>query len=77
MLDVELAARQLGEVYAEAMKQPRWARLPPGVMLAEQGDTQEMQALFESFGLAMGIGVLCICMVLVLRLTIASPKNAS
>jgi len=40
--------------------------LPPGVELAEQGDAQEMQALFASFGLAMGIGVLCIYMVLVL-----------
>jgi multidrug efflux pump subunit AcrB len=65
-LEVELAGRQLGEVYAEAMKLPAIASLPPGVRLAEQGDAQEMQALFASFGLAMGIGVLCIYMVLVL-----------
>jgi multidrug efflux pump subunit AcrB len=65
-LEVELAGRQLGEVYAEAMKLPALANLPPGVRIAELGDAQEMQALFASFGLAMGIGVLCIYMVLVL-----------
>jgi multidrug efflux pump subunit AcrB len=65
-LEVELAGRQLGEVYAEAMKLPALAKLPPGVGIAELGDAQEMQALFASFGLAMAIGVLCIYMVLVL-----------
>ncbi len=65
-LEVELAGRQLGEVYAEAMRLPALASLPPGVRIAELGDAQEMQALFGSFGLAMGIGVLCIYMVLVL-----------
>jgi multidrug efflux pump subunit AcrB len=65
-LEVELAGRQLGEVYAEAMKLPSLTSLPPGVRIAELGDAQEMQALFESFGIAMGIGVLCIYMVLVL-----------
>jgi multidrug efflux pump subunit AcrB len=66
VLEVELASRQLGELHAEAMRLPSLASLPPGVVLAEQGDTQEMQLLFESFGLAMSIGVLCIYMVLVL-----------
>jgi multidrug efflux pump subunit AcrB len=65
-LDVELAGRQLGEVYEAAMKLPSLNNLPPGVRIAEQGDAQEMQALFGSFALAMGIGVLCIYMVLVL-----------
>ena len=65
-LDVELAGRQLGEVYEAAMKLPSLGNLPPGVRIAEQGDAQEMQALFGSFALAMGIGVLCIYMVLVL-----------
>jgi multidrug efflux pump subunit AcrB len=65
-LDVELAGRQLGEVYEAAMKLPSLNSLPPGVRIAEQGDAQEMQALFGSFALAMGIGVLCIYMVLVL-----------
>jgi multidrug efflux pump subunit AcrB len=66
VLEVELASRQLGELHAEAMRLPSLASLPPGVVIAEQGDTQEMQLLFQSFGLAMSIGVLCIYMVLVL-----------
>ena len=66
LLEVELASRQLGELHAEALKLPSLRNLPPGVQIAEQGDTQEMQALFASFGLAMSIGVLCIYMVLVL-----------
>jgi len=65
-LDVELAGRELGGVYDEAMALPTLRNLPAGVRLAQQGDAQEMQALFASFGLAMGIGVLCIYMVLVL-----------
>jgi multidrug efflux pump subunit AcrB len=65
-LDVELAGRELGAVYAEAMKLPALGALPAGVRLAELGDAQEMQALFGSFALAMSIGVLCIYMVLVL-----------
>jgi multidrug efflux pump subunit AcrB len=65
-LDVELAGRQLGEVYEAAMALPALKNLPPGVMIAEQGDAQEMQALFGSFGLAMAIGVICIYVVLVL-----------
>ena len=65
-LDVELAGRELGAVYDEAMALPTLLSLPTGVRLAQQGDAQEMQALFASFGLAMGIGVLCIYMVLVL-----------
>jgi multidrug efflux pump subunit AcrB len=65
-LDVELAGRELGAVYDEAMALPTLRSLPSGVRLAQQGDAQEMQALFASFGLAMGIGVLCIYMVLVL-----------
>jgi multidrug efflux pump subunit AcrB len=36
------------------------------VRLADSGDAEMMQELFGSFGLAMGIGVLCIYMVLVL-----------
>ena len=65
-LEVELASRELGEVFAEAMALPSLKNLPPGVRIVELGDAQEMQALFGSFALAMGIGVLCIYMVLVL-----------
>ena len=65
-LDVELGSRSLGDLYQEAMLLPTFKNLPHGVKLAELGDTQEMQTLFSSFGLAMTIGVLCIYGVLVL-----------
>ena len=64
--EVELGRRALGEVDAEARALPSLKNLPPSVKIAELGDTQEMAALFASFGLAMLIGVLCICCVLVL-----------
>jgi multidrug efflux pump subunit AcrB len=65
-LEVELGTRSLGELHAEALALPSLRRLPPQVKLVELGDTQEMQALFASFGLAMAVGVLCIWGVLVL-----------
>lgn len=64
--DVELGLRELGSVNAEAMQLPALKAMPPGVKLAELGDTQMMEELFSSFGLAMTIGVLCIFAVLVL-----------
>lgn len=64
--DVELGLRELGEVYSEALALPTMKNLPPAVKQAELGDTQMQQELFASFGLAMGIGVLCIFAVLVL-----------
>ncbi|MBL8458863.1 MAG: efflux RND transporter permease subunit, partial [Zoogloea sp.] len=66
ILEVELGQRELGEVYNEALALPALQNLPPGVRLADSGDAEMMQELFGSFGLAMGIGVLCIYMVLVL-----------
>ena len=65
-LNVELGARTLGEVNAEARALPSMKNLPPSVKIAELGDAQEMQALFASFGIAMLIGVMCIYGVLVL-----------
>ena len=65
-LDVELSGRSLGEVNAEARALPVFQSLPSSVTIAELGDAQEMQALFNSFGVAMLIGVLCIYGVLVL-----------
>jgi multidrug efflux pump subunit AcrB len=65
-LEVELGKRTLGEVNSEARALPSLKNLPPSVKIAELGDTQEMAALFASFGLAMLIGVLCIYCVLVL-----------
>ncbi|MCE2866787.1 MAG: efflux RND transporter permease subunit [Oxalobacteraceae bacterium] len=65
-LEVELGGRSLGELNEEARALPSMKNLPPSVTIAELGDAQEMQALFESFGIAMLIGVLCIYGVLVL-----------
>jgi multidrug efflux pump subunit AcrB len=65
-LEVELGKRSLGEVNEEARALPTMKNLPPSVKIAELGDTQEMAALFASFGIAMLIGVLCIYCVLVL-----------
>ena len=64
--DVELGVRELGDVFADALKLPTLKALPPGVKIAELGDAQMMAELFSSFGLAMLIGVLCIFAVLVL-----------
>ena len=64
--DVELGIRELGDVFADALKLPTLKALPPGVKIAELGDAQMMAELFSSFGLAMLIGVLCIFAVLVL-----------
>ncbi|MFJ7567787.1 efflux RND transporter permease subunit [Herminiimonas sp. NPDC097707] len=64
--DVELGTRSLGDLNTEARALPTLQNLPPAVKIAELGDAQEMQALFNSFGLAMAIGVLCIYGVLVL-----------
>jgi multidrug efflux pump subunit AcrB len=45
---------------------PSLSQLPPGVIRTEIGDAEAMAELFESFGLAMLTGVLCIYVVLVL-----------
>ncbi|WP_087001342.1 efflux RND transporter permease subunit [Rhizobium sullae] len=65
-LSVELNGRILGDVNGEAQALPALQRLPPGVILVEQGELQRSSELFQSFGLAMAIGVFCIYAVLVL-----------
>ncbi|QIO77042.1 efflux RND transporter permease subunit (plasmid) [Rhizobium leguminosarum] len=65
-LSVELNGRILGDVNREAQALPALRRLPPGVTLVEQGELQRSTELFQSFGLAMAIGVFCIYAVLVL-----------
>ena len=65
-LDIELGSRSLGQLNAEVRTLPVKQQLPAGVRLAELGDAQEMNELFNSFGIAMTIGVLCIYGVLVL-----------
>ncbi|HEU4374868.1 MAG TPA: efflux RND transporter permease subunit [Telluria sp.] len=65
-LEVELNGRSLGEVNDEASRLPSVKALPASVQLADLGDAQEMAGLFDSFIVAMLIGVLCIYGVLVL-----------
>ncbi len=65
-LDVELGGLELGEVSESAKLLPSMRDLPPSVKVADLGDAEEMRNLFDSFGVAMLIGVLCIYGVLVL-----------
>ncbi|MFM2187307.1 MAG: efflux RND transporter permease subunit [Burkholderiaceae bacterium] len=65
-LEVELNNQPLGEVSAAAESLPSVLSLPAGVNQSKFGDAEVMAELFESFGLAMLTGVLCIYMVLVL-----------
>ncbi|MBX5102753.1 efflux RND transporter permease subunit [Rhizobium lentis] len=65
-LSVELNGRILGDVNREAQALPALQHLPWGVTLVEQGELQRSSELFQSFALAMAIGVFCIYAVLVL-----------
>ncbi len=65
-LTIELAGRSVGEVQREAMQLPSLRTLPTGVRLIESGELQRTGELFQSFGLAMAVGVFCIYAVLVL-----------
>jgi multidrug efflux pump subunit AcrB len=65
-LDVELGSRSLGELYQQALQLPSLKELPASVEIMQLGDTQEMNDLFISFGIAMAVGVFCIYGVLVL-----------
>jgi multidrug efflux pump subunit AcrB len=64
--EIELNGQPLGEVEKEARALPSLAKLPPGVIQRSVGDAEAMAELFDSFGLAMLTGVLCIYIVLVL-----------
>ena len=64
--EVELSGLPLGEVTQAVQKLPALQSMPPGVKVVEIGDAEVMGELFASFGLAMGVGVLCIYIVLVL-----------
>ncbi len=64
--EVELNGMPLGDVERDAYALPSLAHLPKGIIVTSVGDAEAMNELFASFGLAMGTGVLCIYMVLVL-----------
>ena len=65
-IEIELNQRPLGEVEAAALALPSLRNLPPGITQSTVGDAEAMGELFQSFGLAMLTGVLCIYIVLVL-----------
>jgi len=64
--EIELNGQPLGEVEKQALALPSLRQLPPGVLQTTVGDAEAMGELFQSFGLAMLTGVLCIYIVLVL-----------
>jgi multidrug efflux pump subunit AcrB len=66
ILSIELNGRILGEVYGEAQALPALKNLPDGVRLVEQGELERSSELFDSFAIAMLVGVFCIYAVLVL-----------
>jgi multidrug efflux pump subunit AcrB len=65
-IEIELNGQPLGAVEAAALALPSLQQLPPGVVQTTIGDAEAMAELFDSFGLAMATGVLCIYIVLVL-----------
>ena len=67
-IEVELNGQPLGAVEQAALALPSLKSLPPGISQSTAGDAEAMNELFESFGLAMLTGVLCIYVVLVLLL---------
>ncbi|MCM8510738.1 efflux RND transporter permease subunit [Acinetobacter bereziniae] len=64
--NIELNDQPLGDVANAVDQLPTIKNLPPSVKRTNLGDADVMQQLFESFGLAMLTGVLCIYVVLVL-----------
>jgi multidrug efflux pump subunit AcrB len=64
--EIELNQQPLGEVERLAKALPSLQNLPPGVIVTSVGDAEAMAELFQSFGLAMLTGVMCIYIVLVL-----------
>jgi multidrug efflux pump subunit AcrB len=64
--EIELNAQPLGEVEKATLALPSLQDLPAGILQTTVGDAEAMAELFQSFGLAMLTGVLCIYIVLVL-----------
>jgi multidrug efflux pump subunit AcrB len=64
--EIELNQQPLGEIEERIIALPSVSNLPPGILRTTVGDAEAMAELFDSFGLAMLTGVLCIYIVLVL-----------
>jgi multidrug efflux pump subunit AcrB len=65
-IDIETHDRPMGDVLDEVNRLPALRCLPADVRRIESGETENLNELFGSFGVAMLIGVLCIYAVLVL-----------
>ncbi len=66
VFDIELNGQPLGEVEKNSFALPSLKNLPPGIIRTSVGDAEAMNELFDSFGVAMLTGVMCIYIVLVL-----------
>jgi multidrug efflux pump subunit AcrB len=63
---VELAGASINDVSTAAHQLPSIKNLPASVQLREMADAEVMGELFHDFGLAIGAGILCIYLVLIL-----------
>lgn len=63
---IQLNGQALGDVNKRVMALPTVRNLPPGVHVVQQGEIERETELFDSFAMAMGIGIFCIYAVLVL-----------
>jgi hydrophobe/amphiphile efflux-1 (HAE1) family protein len=61
-----IGATPLGAAIEAVMKQPAAQSLPSGVVIKQFGDAEVMGEVFESFGKAMGAGIMMVFAVLVL-----------
>ncbi len=66
VFEIELNGQPLGKIQELADQTPSLANLPPGITKQAIGDAEAMGELVSGFGLAMGAGVLCIYIVLVM-----------
>ena len=64
--EIELNGVPLGTVAKAVLTLPSLQHMPPGITQTAVGDAEAMGELIDSFGLAMGTGVLCVYIVLVL-----------
>ncbi len=65
-VNADLGGSALGKAVQSAKALPAIAGMPSSVKLIETGDAEIMTELFSNFGMAIGIGVLCVFCVLVL-----------
>ncbi len=64
--EIELSGVALGDVVKQVRDLPAMRSLPASVSVIDIGDAEVMEELFQSFGLAIIIGIVCIYVVLVL-----------